>query len=46
MVRLFMTITETQDGRYLSIGSLEPQFLHGLAQILELPIVAEKEPHW
>ena len=38
----FYDYYETQDGRYLSIGSLEPQFLYGLAQILELPIVAEK----
>lgn len=30
------------DGRYLSIGGLEPQFLQGLAQALELSIVAEK----
>ena len=33
---------ETQDGRYISIGSLEPQFLIGLADILELPILLEK----
>lgn len=32
----------TQDGRYLSIGSLEPQFMQGLAQALELPIILEK----
>lgn len=38
----FYDYYETQDGRYLSIASLEPQFLHGLAEILELPIVAEK----
>ena len=32
----------TQDGRYLSIGSLEPQFFSALAQILALPILMEK----
>ena len=38
----FYDYYQTQDGRYLSIGSLEPQFMMGLAQILELPILAEK----
>lgn len=38
----FYDYYETRDGRYLSIGSLEPQFMLGLAQLLELPIVAEK----
>ena len=38
----FYDYYQTRDGRYLSIGSLEPQFMLGLAQILELPIVAEK----
>lgn len=33
---------ETADGRYLSVGSLEPQFMQGLAQILDLPILLEK----
>ena len=33
---------ETADGRYLSVGSLEPQFMQGLAQILKLPILLEK----
>lgn len=33
---------ETADGRYLSVGSLEPQFMLGLAQILNLPILLEK----
>lgn len=32
----------TEDGRYLSIGSLEPQFMQGLAQVLDLPILLEK----
>lgn len=32
----------TLDGRYLSIGSLEPQFMTGLATTLELPILMEK----
>lgn len=38
----FYDYYETQDGRYLSIGSLEPQFMQGLAQALELPIILEK----
>ena len=33
---------QTRDGRYLSVGSLEPQFMAGLAQLLELPLVQEK----
>lgn len=32
----------TADDRYLSIGSLEPQFMTGLATALELPILLEK----
>ncbi len=32
----------TQDGRYLSIASLEPQFLSGLAEVLGLPVLLEK----
>lgn len=32
----------TADDRYLSIGSLEPQFMIGLATALELPILLEK----
>ncbi len=38
----FYDYYQTQDGRYLSIGSLEPQFMQGLAQALELPILLEK----
>ncbi len=38
----FYDYYQTQDGRYLSIGSLEPQFMTGLAQILDLPLLAEK----
>lgn len=38
----FYDYYETQDGRYLSIGSLEPQFMSGLAQLLELPLLLEK----
>lgn len=30
---------QTRDGRYLSVGSLEPQFMMGLAQALELPVL-------
>jgi len=38
----FYDYYQTQDGRYLSIGSLEPQFMLGLATALQLPILAEK----
>ena len=36
----FYDYYETQDGRYISIGSLEPQFLMGLSQALALPELA------
>ncbi len=32
----------TQDGRYLSIGSLEPQFMAGLSAALDLPVLLQK----
>lgn len=38
----FYDYYKTQDGRYLSVGSLEPQFMMGLATALQLPILAEK----
>ena len=38
----FYDYYETIDGRYISIGSLEPQFMSGLAAALELPILLEK----
>lgn len=38
----FYDYYQTQDGRYLSVGSLEPQFMSGLATILELPVLLEK----
>ena len=38
----FYDYYETQDGRYISVGSLEPQFMSGLATALELPILLEK----
>lgn len=38
----FYDYYETKDGRYFSVGSLEPQFMTGLATALELPIVLEK----
>lgn len=38
----FYDYYRTRDGRYLSIGSLEPQFMLGLAEALALPIIAEK----
>lgn len=33
---------KTSDGRYISVGSLEPQFMLGLSVALNLPILAEK----
>lgn len=33
---------KTQDGRYISVGSLEPQFMLGLSAALALPVLAEK----
>lgn len=38
----FYDYYQTQDHRYISIGSLEPQFMQGLAMVLELPILLEK----
>ena len=38
----FYDYYETADARYLSIGSLEPQFMTGLASALELPILLQK----
>jgi len=38
----FYDYYETADARYLSIGSLEPQFMNGLASALELPILLQK----
>lgn len=38
----FYDYYRTKDDRYLAIGSLEPQFMLGLAEALALPIVAEK----
>lgn len=38
----FYDYYETADARYLSIGSLEPQFMTGLATALELPILLQK----
>lgn len=38
----FYDYYQTQDGRYLAVGSLEPQFMSGLATILELPVLLEK----
>lgn len=38
----FYDYYRTADGQYLSVGSLEPQFMLGLAQALDLPILAEK----
>lgn len=38
----FYNYYETADARYLSIGSLEPQFMTGLASALELPILRQK----
>lgn len=33
---------KTSDGRYISVGSLEPQFMLGLSTALNLPILAQK----
>ncbi|AXY59247.1 CaiB/BaiF CoA transferase family protein [Acinetobacter sp. WCHAc010052] len=38
----FYDYYETQDGRYMSVGSLEPQFMAGLATALELPVLMAK----
>lgn len=38
----FYDYYQTSDGRYLSIGSLEPQFMTGLSDTLDLPILLEK----
>ena len=38
----FYDYYKTADDRYLAIGSLEPQFMQGLAQILDLPILLQK----
>jgi len=38
----FYDYYETQDGRYMSVGSLEPPFLMQLCQALELPEVLAK----
>lgn len=38
----FYDYYQTQDARYLAIGSLEPQFMSGLASILELPLLIQK----
>jgi alpha-methylacyl-CoA racemase len=37
---IFYDYYQTQDGRFLSIGSLEPQFMMGLSQALQLPDLA------
>ena len=37
----FYDYYETKDGRYLSVGSLEPKFLIGLARILEEPKIQQ-----
>ncbi|XID75688.1 CaiB/BaiF CoA transferase family protein [Alkanindiges sp. WGS2144] len=33
---------KTSDGRYISVGSLEPQFMMGLSAALALPVLAQK----
>ena len=38
----FYDYYQTQDQGYLAIGSLEPQFMQGVAQALALPILLEK----
>jgi crotonobetainyl-CoA:carnitine CoA-transferase CaiB-like acyl-CoA transferase len=41
----FYDYYETKDGRYFSVGSLEPQFMAGLAAALELPFLMAKAHH-
>lgn len=38
----FYDYYKTLDGRYLAIGSLEPQFMTGLSATLDLPIIMKK----
>lgn len=38
----FYDYYSTADGQAISIGGLEPQFLQGLAKVLDLPILLEK----
>lgn len=38
----FYDYYETLDGRYLSVGSLEPPFMSGLAAVLELPLLLDE----
>ncbi|MCH7336562.1 CaiB/BaiF CoA-transferase family protein [Acinetobacter sp. NIPH 2699] len=38
----FYDYYETKDGRHFSVGSLEPQFMAGLAAALDLPILMAK----
>ncbi len=42
---IFYDYYMTQDGRYLSIGSLEPQFMAGLSAALDLPVLLQKVRH-
>jgi len=39
---IFYDYYMTQDGRYVSIGSLEPQFMAGLSAALDLPVLLQK----
>lgn len=39
---IFYDYYKTLDGRYLSVGGLEPQFIQALAQVLDLPILLQK----
>lgn len=39
---IFYDYYMTQDSRYLSIGSLEPQFMSGLSIALDLPLLLQK----
>lgn len=38
----FYDYYQTKDGRYFSVGSLEPQFMAGLAAALDLPLLLAK----
>lgn len=37
----FYDYYQTQDGRYMALGGIEPQFVRGLAEILQLPELVE-----
>ena len=38
-------VYKTADGRYLTVGALEPKFFHRLCELLERPELAERQYH-